>query len=359
MKAKEEIVKEAFARYLGEEVNIRPIHGMEHPWSYRNKAQLQVGYQDDRLLTGLYSAGSRRLVDISGCPIQHPEINRTIQVVRGLLEELKVPAYNERTGKGVLRTIVARVGFASDEVQLTLVTGSDKLPRQSQLVEAIRRKLPKVISIAHNVNPDRTPLVFGEVTRILWGRERMEEALGDVRFSLSPRAFFQLNPAQTIHLYNYVREAAALTGEELVVDAYCGTGTIGLWLAPFAREVRGIEAVPEAVEDARRNARLSGLGNASFYAGQAERLLPEWVRHGIRPDVVVVDPPRTGCDRKLLQALAQAKPRRLVYVSCNPSTLAKDCKILTAAGFRIEWAQPVDMFPQTAHVECCVSLIRK
>lgn len=359
LKAKEELVREAFNRYLGEEVPIRPIKGMDHPWSYRNKAQLQVGTEGGRLLTGLYSAGTRKLVDISGCPIQHPEINKTIRTVREILERLNIPAYHERTRRGVIRTIVARISFATDEVQLTLVTAGDELPQRDRLVTAIRQELPKVTSVAQNVNPGRTPLVFGEITRTLWGSERMEETLGDVRFSLSPRAFFQLNPAQTVHLYNYVREAAALTGDELVIDAYCGTGTIGLWLAPFAREVRGIEAVPEAVEDARSNARLSGLDNAGFYAGEAERLLPEWVRQGIRPDVIVVDPPRTGCDRKLLQAIAQAKPRRLVYVSCNPSTLAKDCKVLAGAGFRIEWVQPVDMFPQTAHVECCSLLVRK
>jgi 23S rRNA (uracil-5-)-methyltransferase RumA len=176
--------------------------------------------------------------------------------------------------------------------------------------------------------------------------------------SLSPRAFFQLNPEQTVKLYNAVREAAGLTGQELVVDAYCGTGTIGLWLAPDAKEVRGIEAIEEAVRDARQNAKQSGLPNTQFYLGRAERLLPQWVREGLRPDVVVVDPPRTGCEQPLLSAIAEAKPPRLVYVSCNPATLAKNCRFLLDAGYRIEWIQPVDMFPQTSHIENVALIVR-
>jgi 23S rRNA (uracil1939-C5)-methyltransferase len=193
---------------------------------------------------------------------------------------------------------------------------------------------------------------------MLWGAERLEERLGEVEFSLSPRAFFQLNPEQTIKLYNSVQEAAALEGSELVVDAYCGTGTIGLWLAPHAGEVRGIEVIPEAVRDARDNARTSSIENALFYEGRAEQLLPEWVAQGFRPDVIVVDPPRTGCEPSLLKAVAEARPKRFVYVSCNPSTLAKDCKTLLASGYQLEWVQPVDMFPQTSHVECVVGICR-
>ncbi|WP_025852783.1 23S rRNA (uracil(1939)-C(5))-methyltransferase RlmD, partial [Paenibacillus ehimensis] len=225
-------------------------------------------------------------------------------------------------------------------------------------VRRIRDELPQVTTIAQNLNREASPLIFGAKTTVLWGKERLDETLGDVRFSLSPRAFFQLNPEQTVKLYDAVREAAALTGEELVVDAYCGTGTIGLWLAPHAREVRGIELIPEAVDDARDNARASGAANARFFVGRAEQLLPEWVQRGIRPDVVVVDPPRTGCERPLLLALAEAKPARLVYVSCNPSTLAKDCQVLLGQGYRLDWIQPVDMFPQTAHVECVVRIYR-
>ena len=360
LRAKEEILRESFRRYAGmDDLPMRPILGMDDPWGYRNKAQLQTGREGERVITGLYAAGSHRLVDISGCPIQHPVVNRVIGQVRNILAELRIPVYDERTRQGSVRTVVARVSRKTGHVQLTLITATDRLPDAERIVRRIRETLPMVTTIAHNVHKGKSPLVFGEKTVVLWGEERLEETLGDVRFSLSPRAFFQLNPAQTVKLYNAVKEAAALSGKELVVDAYCGTGTIGLWLAPDAREVRGIELLPEAVEDARNNARASGIDNARFYTGRAEQLLPEWVACGIRPDVVVVDPPRTGCERPLLEALVKARPHRLVYVSCNPSTLAKDCRYLFDHGFRLEWVQPVDMFPHTAHVESCSLLMGK
>ncbi len=358
--AKEEIVRESFRRYAGlEQLPMRPIIGMNQPWHYRNKAQLQTGRSNGEIIAGLYAAGSHQLVDITGCAVQHPAVNDTIEQVKRLMSELDIPIYNERTREGAVRTIVARVARATDEIQLTIITATDKLPDARRFVNAIRQSLPNVKSIAHNVNRGKTPLIFGERTTMLWGAERLEERLGEVEFSLSPRAFFQLNPEQTIKLYNSVQEAAALEGSELVVDAYCGTGTIGLWLAPYAGEVRGIEVIPEAVRDARDNARTSGIENALFYEGRAEQLLPEWVVQGFRPDVIVVDPPRTGCEPSLLKAVAEARPKRFVYVSCNPSTLAKDCKTLLASGYQLEWVQPVDMFPQTSHVECCVLLVRE
>ncbi|MFF2886247.1 23S rRNA (uracil(1939)-C(5))-methyltransferase RlmD [Paenibacillus sp. NPDC057967] len=357
--AKEEIVREAFQRYAGiVSLPMRSILGMDNPWGYRNKAQLQAGRQGGEIVTGLYAAGSHRLVDISGCEVQDPIVNEVIEGTKAVLGELDIPIYNERTREGAVRTIVARVGRASEHVQLTLITSVDRLPDARRLVQRIREKLPMVKTIAQNVNKGKSPLIFGERTTVLWGDERLNETLGDVRFALSPRAFFQLNPDQTVKLYDAAKEAAALTGKEMVVDAYCGTGTIGMWLAKDAREVRGIEVIPEAVGDARDNARASGIDNARFFEGRAEELLPQWVAQGVRPDVVVVDPPRTGCELPLLQAIAKAQPKRLVYVSCNPSTLAKDCKVLLDSGYMLEWVQPVDMFPQTSHVECLILMVR-
>lgn len=360
LQAKEEIVRESFQRYARmQDIPLRPIFGMDNPWGYRNKAQLQAGREGEDIIAGLYAAGSHRLIDISGCPIQHPVVNHVIERVKEVMEELQIPVYNERTREGAIRTIVARVGQATGKVQLTFITSTDRLPDSKRLVEKIRERLPMVITVAQNIHKGKSPLVFGNKTVILWGEEQLEESLGDVRFALSPRAFFQLNPDQTVRLYNAVQEAAGLRGSELVVDAYCGTGTIGLWLAPFAQEVRGIELIPEAVLDARDNAKSSGVDNAHFYEGRAEQLLPDWVSRGIRPDVVVVDPPRTGCERPLLDAIVKSKPKRLVYVSCNPATLAKDCQVLLNGGYHLEWVQPVDMFPQTSHVECCSLLVRK
>jgi len=393
--AKEELVREAFSRYAGiapEALPMQPILGMDEPLGYRNKAQLQLGREGGIVLAGLYAPGSRKLVDITGCPVQQGAVNDTLNVVKEIIAELNLPTADaagfhsapsaapedgeyavrsggsreRRTGGAVakrgpsaLRTVVARASAATGRVQLTFVTTGGELPSERALVREIQRRLPNVVSFAHNVNPADTPLVFGDKTRVVWGDARMTERLGHLTFELSPRAFFQLNPSQTVRLYERAKAAAALTGGETVVDAYCGVGTISLWLAQAAKAVRGIEAVAEAVEDARRNARANHIDNAEFYAGLSEELLPRWARDGFRPDVVVVDPPRSGCDRKLLDALAQVKPKRIVYVSCNPATLAKDAAHLLAGGYAIASVEPVDMFPHTAHVECCVSLVRK
>ncbi|MDO7907519.1 23S rRNA (uracil(1939)-C(5))-methyltransferase RlmD [Paenibacillus sp. JX-17] len=357
LQAKTDIVREAFSRYTGlDNVKMKPILGMEHPWDYRNKAQLQVERRSGEIIAGLYEADSHSIVDISGCPIQHPKVNETIEKVKSVLEELSIPLQKEDGQKDGIRTIIVRHGFQSDQLQVTLVSTTSKLPRQDDLIRLLRLSIEGLAGIALNVNPKKTSLIFGDRTITLWGAETMQESLSDLEFSLSPRAFFQLNPQQTVKLYESVRAAASLTGSETVIDAYCGTGTIGLWLAPYAKEVRGIETIAEAVEDAKQNAERNGRTNASFYAGEAEDLLPRWVKGGLRPDVIIADPPRTGLDRRFLDTVLRTKPERFVYVSCNPSTLAKDCKVLLDGGYEIKWAQPVDMFPQTSHVECVVLL---
>lgn len=361
LKAKEEIVREAFNRYVGmEHLHVKPIIGMDHPWEYRNKAQLQLGYQNEQLIAGLYESGSHQLVDIASCRVQHSEVNRAVEVIKEILKDHNIPVSKARgRDNGYVRSIVVRTGIQSGELQVTLVTGTSELPKKESIVSAIRLALPQVTTIAHNINSQKTSLIFGDVTHILWGKSTIQDSLGSLQFGLSPRAFFQLNPVQTVKLYDSVREAAGLTGKESVVDAYCGTGTIGLWLAPFAREVRGIEIIPEAVENAKRNADQNGIKNAQFYTGKSEDLLLRWFQKGYKPDVVVFDPPRTGLDGKLLRAITQTKPKKLVYVSCNPSTLAKDCKQLIDGGYDLKWVQPVDMFPHTSHVENVALLVRK
>ncbi|MDR6227388.1 23S rRNA (uracil(1939)-C(5))-methyltransferase RlmD [Desmospora profundinema] len=359
LRLKRELVEEAFARYTDiQSLPIEETRGMEHPWDYRNKAQLPVRKQDGRVLLGMYRSGSHRLVDMSGCLVQHPVINRTLEGIRSILEETKTPIYDERTHRGSIRHVMVRLAFATDEVQIALVSRTPTLPGEKGLVDRIRR-LPKVAGIILNHNPRRTSLVMGEENRLLWGKEKIEERLGSRHFALSAPAFFQLNPVQTEKLYEEVRYFAGLTGSETVVDAYCGTGTIGLWLADGAARVVGMDTVPEAVADARYNARLNGVKHAEYHVGKAETLLPRWASEGFRPDVVVTDPPRTGLGEGLLRSLSQHPVPRLIYVSCNPSTLAKDCNRLIQAGYRVKRMVPFDMFPQTAHVETCTLLVHE
>lgn len=356
---KQELVREAFARYTDlKEPPIQPTIGMDHPFAYRNKAQLPVALAGETVVAGLYAPGSHKLVDTSSCAVQHPTVNEVIQTVRDTLQELAIPIYNEKKHSGVVRTIVPRIGFETGDVQLTLVTRTAELPKKGELIDRLRERLPFLTSIMQNVNPIPTSLVFGDKTILLWGKPELEEQLGNIRFTLAPRAFFQLNPEQTYKLYNLVSDAAALTGTETVVDAYCGVGTIALWLAPHAKEVIGIDIIPEAIENAKDNAKRSGIQNARFATGPAEKVLVDMVKQGFRPDVVVVDPPRSGLDPKLLQAILEAEPQRFVYVSCNPATLAKDSQVLMKK-YEIRNIQPIDMFPQTAHVECVCVLTLK
>lgn len=363
LQAKADIVAEAFQRYAkinAEALQLKPTLGMENPWHYRNKAQLQVGRHKDQLVTGLYAAGTHQLVDISDCSVQDQAINNVYHQLKPLLARYKIEPYHEKTNRGQLKTIVVRVAKHTDDLQLTFVTASkEKLPHEQALIKEIVEAIPNIKSISQNIHPTKSSIIFGEKTNLLYGEPYIEEQLGALKFSLSARAFFQLNPVQVVHLYDLAKDAAQLTGKETVIDAYCGTGTIGLWLAPYAKEVRGIEVIAEAVEDANRNAQESQISNATFYVGKAEELLPSWLKEGYKPDVVVVDPPRTGLDNRLIETLLHVQPSRIVYVSCNPSTLAKDCaQLLATKKYRLGWVQPVDMFAQTASVEVVTYLER-
>ncbi|TCS82567.1 23S rRNA (uracil(1939)-C(5))-methyltransferase RlmD [Tepidibacillus fermentans] len=356
--AKRELVREAVEKYANlKEVEIRPTIGMDNPWDYRNKAQLPLREIKGKVLTGLYEMGSHRLVDISSCPIQHPKVNEMIQVARDVIQELGIPIYDERKRKGIIKHLVARVGFETEEAQLTLITATEEIPRIKELILELRYRLPYLKSIMQNINPLKTSIIFGNKTKILWGEERIIERLNEIEFSLSPRAFFQLNPEQTVKLYTEVEKAAALTGNEVVIDAYCGVGTIGLWLAKSAKEVHGMDIIKEAIEDARKNAEAGGYTNVKYTLGKAEEILPKWVNNGFQIDVLIVDPPRTGLDSKLLETILQVKPKRFIYVSCNPSTLGKDLAILLKGGYQVEYIQPIDMFPQTSHVESVAKIV--
>jgi 23S rRNA (uracil1939-C5)-methyltransferase len=346
-------------------VVVHPTIGMIDPWRYRNKAQVPIGMAradlDDgaagSLIGGFYARGSHRIIDMDACVIQHERNDEAVRVVKAIGTRLGIRAYDETTGRGLLRHVVVRTGFATGETMVCLVTNGTRIPRADELVDGIRRALPDVRSIVQNVNTRNTNVIFGDETRVLWGSDVIYDELDGLRFAISARSFFQVNPAQTVALYRKAVEYAGLSGRETVIDAYCGIGTISLFLARRAGKVYGVESVPEAVEDARRNAALNGIDNASFEVGLAEEVIPRWREEGVAADVIVVDPPRKGCDAKLLDTIVRMRPKRVVYVSCNPATLARDLAVLEAGGFRAVEAQPVDMFPHTGHVECVAKLV--
>jgi 23S rRNA (uracil1939-C5)-methyltransferase len=340
-------------------ITVHPTLGMSDPWRYRNKAQVPLGNSEGGLIAGFYATGSHRIIDMNECLIQHDDTNQIVQEVRRIAGSLGITAYDEERDTGLLRHVVVRVGFATGEIMVVLVLNGDKLPHEKQLVEGILAVVPGVASVCLNVNREKTNVIFGRKTKVLWGAEVIYDSIGDVKFAISARSFYQVNPVQTEVLYGKALAYAELTGVETVIDAYCGIGTISLFLAQQARKVYGVEIVPEAIEDARKNAELNGISNVEFVVGAAEEVMPKWQEQGVRGDVVVVDPPRKGCDQALLDAIIAMQPERVVYVSCNPATLARDLRVLEDGGYRTVEVQPVDMFPHTVHVECCVSLVRK
>ncbi|OLS40928.1 23S rRNA (uracil(1939)-C(5))-methyltransferase RlmD [Bacillus sp. MRMR6] len=360
LKYKEIQVRQVLTR-IGklEDVKVHPILGMDNPWNYRNKAQVPVGVKDGKLVAGFFKPRSHEIVDTDESVIQLPEVNEAIQTIKEICIELNISAYDEENHKGVLRHIMARYGNQTGELMVVIVTRSLKIPNKEQLVEKIVARLPKVKSIVHNINSIRTNVILGEKTTVLWGNEVIYDYIGDVKFAISALSFYQVNPVQTKVLYDKALEYAGLSGDESVIDAYCGIGTISLFLAQKAKKVFGVEVVKEAIEDAKRNAELNGFTNAEFAVGEAEVVIPKWYKEGNRADVLIVDPPRKGCDEALLQTIIEMKPKKVVYVSCNPATLARDLRILEDGGYKTVEVQPVDMFPHTTHVECVSQLILK
>ncbi|KAB2331680.1 23S rRNA (uracil(1939)-C(5))-methyltransferase RlmD [Bacillus mesophilum] len=339
-----------------EDVKVHPVLGMEHPWHYRNKAQVPVGEKDGKLISGFFKPRSHEIIETDESLIQLPEVDGAIQMVKEICSELGVKAYNEETHKGDLRHIMARYGKETGELMVVMITRTPDFPNKNKIVAEIVKRIPKVKSIVHNINSKRTNVILGDKVKVLWGSEVIYDYIGDVKFAISALSFYQVNPDQTKVLYDKTLEYAGLAGNETVIDAYCGIGTISLFLAQKAKKVYGVEIVQEAIEDAKRNAELNDITNADFAVGKAEEVIPKWYEQGIKADVLVVDPPRKGCDEALLQTIIEMKPHKVVYVSCNPATLARDLRILEDGGYKTLEVQPVDMFPQTTHVEC-VALI--
>ena len=339
-------------------IRVLPTMGMDEPWRYRNKAQVPIGVTEGGLVGGFYAKGSHRIIDMETCLIQHEHNDEVVAKVKEIGSHLGISAYNEETGRGLLRHVVVKKAFRTGEMMLVLVTNGRDIPHKDEWIGSIREAIPHVASICQNVNKKQTNVIFGDETRVLWGRDVIYDYIGDVQFAISPRSFYQVNPVQTEVLYGKTVEYAGLSGKETVIDAYCGIGTISLFLAQHADQVYGVEIVPEAIEDARSNALLNEMKNVKFEVGASEDVIPRWKEQGIEADVIVVDPPRKGCDPRLLDTILEMKPERVVYVSCNPSTLARDLRVLEDGGYRTVEVTPVDMFPHTVHVESVAMLVK-
>ena len=357
LKAKQALVKQVFSR-LGkfpESLEVRPTHGMDHPWQYRNKAQIPVRTVKGQLETGFFRKNSHQLVPVENFHIQDPAIDQAILKTRDILRQL---GYDEESRKCQIRHIIVKRGHYSGQVMLFLVVNGKGLPREEQLVEALTDAIPNLVSLVLNSHTQANNVIMGPTNRLLWGQPVYQDQMLGLDFSISPHSFYQVNTPQAEALYRYAIEAVDLSGRETVLDAYCGIGTISLALARQAGQVYAMEIVPEAIDMAQANAQANGLTNVTFQAGKAEEVLPAWQAKGIAFDVTVVDPPRKGLDSEFVKTLIELSPDKIVYVSCNPATCARDCQLLAQAGYELKWVQPVDLFPQTAHVECVAELLR-
>lgn len=357
LKMKQQQVLDALTRIGHLDVEVLPVIGCSNPWNYRNKMQFPAAVNaEGKINIGCYAAATHSVIDTGSCLIQKEANNEVLTTVRKWMQRFGISAYDEKTGKGLVRHVMSRVGVHSGEVMAVLITSAYDIPHKKELVEWLEKYVPGLVSVVQNINKKPTNVVMGSKTRVLYGRPTITDSLGALSFNISAQSFFQVNSEQAEKLYNKALEYAALNGNETVVDVYCGTGTISLYLAKHAAQVYGIEIVPPAIEDAKKNAADNNCHNAEFILGDAAEKLPELLAQGIQPDVVIVDPPRAGCEQKVLQAIADVKPKRIVYVSCNPASLARDLAYLAERDYKALAAQPVDMFPMTSHVETVVSL---
>lgn len=360
LKLKTRMVRDALTRIgsINPEV-IKETRGMENPWNYRNKAQYPVRGRRGMARAGFFAPGSHNLVEIDSCGIQSSFTQKVIDTIIRFINDHEIPPYNEKTGHGLLRHILVRESLFNGEIMVILVTNGNAIPSVQDLLNDLTSQVPKVVSVVQNINTRRDNVILGQKTNILFGKDHIIEGLGDFKFKISPGSFFQVNTKQAEVLYDTILKFSEMTGSEIILDLYCGTGSIALYLAPHVHRVYGIEVAPQAVKDARENSQINNVSNADFFVGKAEELMPELMKQGIIPDIVVVDPPRKGCHPDLLQSILKSGPNRIIYVSCNPSTLARDLKILTENNlYHVKEVQPVDMFPHTYHVECCSILVK-
>ena len=356
------------------DINVLPVIGMDEPYHYRNKAQYPVGRdKDGNVVIGFYAGRTHCIIDNQDCAIGARENVKILTAIRDYINENKVSVYDENTGKGAVRHILIRKGFHTGQMMVCIVVNGESLPHEDRLVAKLTglefyngndgkldsvkgQAVPNISSVMININRENTNVILGDRCRTLWGKDYIEDSINGITFQISPLSFYQVNPVQTEKLYGKALEFAGLTGNEVVWDMYCGIGTISLIMATRAKKVYGVEIVPAAIENAKNNARINGLDNAEFYVGKSEEIAPKLAEQGAVPDVIVVDPPRKGCDEALLGTIVKMQPERVVYVSCDSATLARDLKYLAARGYEVKTVQPVDQFCHTVHVESVVLL---
>ena len=341
-----------------ENVEIHETIGMQSPCRYRNKAQFPIQNINGSTAIGFYKKKSHDVIPTDMCVIQHDINDKIIKIIKTYIQAYNVSIYNEMTHTGVLRHLVTKVGFTTNEVMVVLVANGTKLPHLNELASVLQENIPGFKTLVLNINKDKTNVILGKENKVIYGNGKINDYIGDLVFEISPLSFFQVNPVQTEVLYNKALEYAELKENDTVFDIYCGIGSISLFLAQKATKVYGIEIVEDAIKDAKINAKLNNLNNVEFYVGKAEEVVPKMYSEGKTANVVVVDPPRKGCDEKVLDTIVSMKPDRVVDVSCNPSTLARDLAYLDERGYKCVEIQPVDMFPHTMHVECCALMSR-
>ena len=342
-----------------ENVEIHETIGMQSPCRYRNKAQFPIQNINGSTAIGFYKKKSHDVIPTDMCVIQHDINDKIIKIIKTYIQAYNVSIYNETTHTGVLRHLVTKVGFTTNEVMVVLVANGTNLPHLNELASVLQENIPGFKTLVLNVNKAKTNVILGKENKVIYGNGKINDYIGDLVFEISPLSFFQVNPVQTEVLYNKALEYAELKENDTVFDIYCGIGSISLFLAQKATKVYGIEIVEDAIKDAKINAKLNNLNNVEFYVGKAEEVVPKMYSEGKTANVVVVDPPRKGCDEKVLDTIVSMKPDRVVYVSCNPSTLARDLAYLDERGYKCVEIQPVDMFPHTMHVECCAKIVKK
>ena len=368
LRFKEKKIAENLQRIGGmTEIPMEPIVGMETPFRYRNKAQFPIGQdKNGKRITGFYAGRTHQIMENRNCYLGVEQNEEILNRVLTWMEENRVPAYNEETGKGLIRHVLIRFGFTTKEIMVCLVANGKKLPAEEKLIGSLT-ELKGMTSISLSVNRERTNVIMGKEIHCLWGQSYITDYIGNVKYQISPLSFYQVNPAQTEKLYGLALEYAGLTGNETVWDLYCGIGTISLFLAQKAKKVYGVEIVPEAIADAKNNAKINQIENAEFFVGKSEEILPSYYNQYAKDhpgeqahaDVIVVDPPRKGCEENLLHTMASMQPERIVYVSCDSATLARDVKVLGELGYEVKKVRGVDQFPMTVHVETVVLLSHK